>query len=355
MYPALEIATGFVIGFVSDWTGLILPFISILLGISGLYFNLRRISQSKKAIQKKQENAISELRSLIRVPMLSARFTKGLVTSSSVRSNAIVLSSKHNCGEVTIPMMGEAIRWVSLDLQERFSGQQLKKRLEELNSALKELDSSMPALLSLAKSDPLAGYYYGQSYIVVLCAMTAVISSILFAVLDMPFLGLPAIGALLLMAYHTFLITRAKLFFDSLSRMEMNASANSTECEKKTVRAVTDFFLYMFLYPTKTSYFFWNVAFAPLWEQPIMFLRTPGGFAGMHDIRFIAANEVRRRLNKLQSKLVQKALRGGQPSVNERESVCDLLDRLWVITGDDTFKKNKEEWNDGRAFNKVYS
>lgn len=75
----------------------------------------------------------------------------------------------------------------------------------------------------------------------------------------------------------------------------------------------------------------------------------------MHDIRFIAANEVRRRLNKLQSKLVQKALRGGQPSVNERESVCDLLDRLWVITGDDTFKKNKEEWNDGRAFNKVYS
>jgi hypothetical protein len=105
--------------------------------------------------------------------MLLPRHTQGLVTAGFVRSNAIALSSKHACGEVTIPMMGEAIRWVSLDLQEHFTGPQLKRRLEELNSVLKELDSSMPLLLSLSKSDPVAGYYYGQMYLAALCVAAA--------------------------------------------------------------------------------------------------------------------------------------------------------------------------------------
>ena len=161
--------------------------------------------------------------------------------------------------------------------------------------------------------------------------------------------------AYLVLAYLAFTAARAKFFYDSLSRQETGDNVKPENSKNRSVGCATDFFLYMLLFPTSRSQFFWNCVFAPIWEQPVMIMTTPKGFAEMHGYRFIAAKGLMRRLNRIQPKLILKRISGERPSDDELRPVCNLLDRLWIVTGDDSFRQAKEDWNAGRAFDRICS
>jgi len=333
--------------FVAAWYPAILPVISTSLGLIGFYFNLRRLREAKTDLQKRQQDAIEELRNLIRTPLLAPRLASGLITANFIRSNALAVAAKRACGEITVPMMGEAIRWVSLDLQQYFTGQQLKNRLDILNNALKELDSTIPPLLSLANSDPVAGFYLGQVVLVAASSVITVICAILFIVTNKVGYLIASLIPLSIHVYFYIASGRAVRFLRVLGGQGISSGPNGTLREKVSIKKTIDFFLFAFLSPSRSAYLFWNSLFGPLWETPLTVLLTPAGFLGMHGCRFLVARVVHNELHRLQNQVIRKSFSGVAPSTDELKQLEQLFDHLWVLTADKSLLVTKEQWKNG--------
>jgi hypothetical protein len=309
----------------------------IRLGLSAFSVVLTVITiiRSRRQGDKLLDAAILRLKGRIR----SRTANPELTSVTAIRALARAIQKEMNSPVLTDGAIGEAIRSVALELEDKYRGAALVRRLAVLNEALKELDPGGGGLLSIAAIDRMAAYYLSQIatlaelvtlQIVVEVALSAAQSRIaprgnLLFVVSFLF---PAI-------YLWFVLAncRASGYWASNAGSMNEGEEGEHRHQALQLNPVLDFFAFQ---TSSLNNRFLNLIWGPIWEAPLTFVPS---FVRKHQYRYSELKKIYNELNRLEP--FMSIVRSGlAPAVGSEVSAYrKLCERLWVLTGDERYQQ----------------
>jgi hypothetical protein len=340
------------------------------IGAAGVIVNWPTARHGWRAATLRQDQVLAELTEILLKDLADKDLT--LVTAAHVHGMAYALTQQHRSPELSGKVMTEAVRATALETYNRYTGKPRERRLIVLNNVLKELDPKGPTLLSIATVDQVTAYVRSQP-IAVGCLFVAVTGTAI-AGASLHSAPIMAVAGFLLAAEALLLwgAVRALHFWasdrpfrtipvvDSFRQAAMNPPPGFSPVQEM---------LFLFKGRRHRSlviflYYLW----VAIWEGLIMggsssvarlfgahSVEGPGGvrssaehggvrnrrvwrFALRHEFRVDQARPLVRELLQLQRERDLAQIEG-RPPPNDRDAFSALCRRLWVITGDEVFRR----------------
>jgi len=323
---------------------------SLVFGFTGFVLNLDRLRKAVREGALSQSAALDELSNRI----FDRLGDPALLTPDGVRSLAYSIEKKYKCAVITDALICEAVRAAAYNLNDRYKHAPLRRRLETLDTLLKGLGDARSRLLSIATVDRLSAFRRSQPIAVgILLGVVVVVSLPQIAIpqvakyLNQVGLG-SAIRLLLLGICATALICEWLLVLGAMraatfwSTVRAHTQA-SLQLAPRNLNRLTDFFLLACISRETWTSRFWHLIWAPIWEFSILSGYSIAEIEAMHTFRYDRARDLYANLQRIQRKRDLSAALGtsaqDDDSSNQFDSVCR---ELWIITGDDCFKKFAE-------------
>jgi hypothetical protein len=261
------------------------------------------------------------------------------LTRNHLVSTAQALEKRYRCPVITDKLICESLRLVALRVETRFKSAARDRRILLLNKLLVEIDASQPPLLSVALVDRLSAYIRSQPILAGLITAGVLLASFkLYSTASSTWLyvSVALLAAELLVVLAA---ARANRFLEQDpdgSRLHSGRLAWLVEPNKPN--PVLDFFLLAMISRSKWAYSFWHLAWGPFWEH-VFALTDPRKIELMHRFRFDAARGLARELRDLQRDRDMKAMDRTVSGKHDEDRFAILCRRLWVITGDESFRE----------------
>lgn len=351
---------------------------TVFAGISaaGVIVDRQMARRGGRAATRRQDQILAELTGILLKDLADEDLA--LVTTTHVRGMAFALAQRDRSTPLSGKIIAEAVRAAALEVENRYAEESKVRRIIALNNVLKELDSEGPTLFSIASVNQVAAYVRSQPFAVwclfVFVAGAAIAGASLHSTVVI------VIAALLLAAEALLLwgAVRAIRFWtsdrpfrsipvvDSFRQAAMNPMPGISR--GLSPRSPTYYLPHKspkyYLPHRSLTYYIW----VGIWEELMM--RSPsssvrlietaegegqgsvGSFAEhagirkrriwrfvfLHQFRVDVARPLVRELLELQRERDLAQIEG-RPPPDDRDAFSALCRRLWVVSGDEVFRR----------------
>lgn len=276
---------------------------------------------------------------------LISRITRPeLLTAPAVRSLALGIQTTTGCPVITDAMIVAAIRSAAIELEGRYTGAVLLRKLKVLNAALKEIDDTVPPLLSIASTDRVMAYEMSMRTVIYL--ITIIQLTVLFISYRSPefvsysLLIVSSLAASAIYVWMIFSNVRASKYWRSLYRkMRHEDDKVPGSLERRPLRPALDFFLFQ---AHSNNHHYVNVYWASVWEAPYFFIGLKS-FLRRHEVfNYYKERRLLKRLHGITKHAVAPVSIYIPVDKSNLEEYISLLRELWIITGSETYKEKME-------------